>query len=162
MRPGVAMIVAGALLAGCSDKGGSGEFAGIANWSFTSTTRADVTIGRCQPTTLDDGRKATWCVGNPTFQVGSKRASVDLYFEGTEPTARLIEIQLSIRGCIEDEVVQFMIKNFGPPVDERKSRAYWKNQYLWAAALVPQRESRCIVHLLPLSEAKEIARIKQI
>ncbi|MBX3161092.1 MAG: hypothetical protein KF773_34345 [Deltaproteobacteria bacterium] len=156
----LAAPVALVALAACGK--GSADYTGVANWQFGTTTLADVTVGRCQPSDLNDGRKGTWCFGNQPFKVGTKISEVDLYFDGTVPTSKLIEIQLSVRGCIEDEVVQWMTQSFGPPVEERKERAYWKNSFLWAAALVPQRPGRCRVHLLPLTEEREIARIRQL
>jgi hypothetical protein len=42
------------------------------------------------------------------------------------------------------------------------ARGYWKNAFLWAAALMPSEPGRCLVHFLPLSENAEIARIKQL
>jgi hypothetical protein len=155
-----ALVVAALALAACGSAG-SADYTGVANWQFGQTTLADVTRGRCEPTDLKDGRKGTWCFGNPPFKVGSKTAEVDVYFDGTEKSAKLIEIQLSVRGCIEDEVAQWMTASFGSPFEQRKDRAYWRNSFLWAA-LVPQRLGRCHVHLLPLSESREIARIHQL
>ncbi|HSR98933.1 MAG TPA: hypothetical protein VLM79_17875, partial [Kofleriaceae bacterium] len=78
-----------------------------------------------------------------------------------EKTAKLIEIQLKVRGCHEDELDQWMRSALGPPIETRSTRAYWKNSFLWAAALLPSEPGRCLVHLLPLSENGEIDRIKQ-
>jgi hypothetical protein len=138
------------------------EISGIGPWRFTRTTLKDATNGICQPTDLNDGRKGTWCFAQTPFRLGKSNAEVDLYFLGTEPTARLIEVQLKIRGCHEDELEQWMRSAFGPPVDSKPTRGYWKNSFLWAAALMPSEPGRCLVHLLPLSENAEIARIKQL
>jgi len=146
-------------LAACS--GRAPEFDGIASWRFNHTTRKDITEGLCQPADLDDGRKATWCFLQPPVKVGERTAEVDLYFLGTEPTAPLIEIQLKVRGCREPELEHWMRAAFGPPIESKATRAYWKNTFLWAAALMPSEPGRCLVHLLPLSENAEIERIKQ-
>ena len=138
------------------------EFAGIGQWRFTHTTLHDVTGGICQPADLNDGRKGTWCFAQMPFRIGKRNAEVDLYFLGTEPTAKLIEVQLKIRGCHEDELDQWMRSSFGPPVDSKATRGYWKNSFLWAAALMPSEPGRCLVHLLPVSENAEINRIKQL
>ncbi|HEY0477667.1 MAG TPA: hypothetical protein VGD37_09090 [Kofleriaceae bacterium] len=137
------------------------EFDGIGSWRFTRTTRQDIADGLCQPTDLNDGRKATWCFALPPIRIGERNAEVDLYFLGTEPTARLIEIQLKVRGCREAELETWMRAAFGPPIQSKSTRGYWKNSYLWAAALMPSEPGRCLVHLLPLSENAEIERIKQ-
>jgi hypothetical protein len=138
------------------------EFAGVGKWRFTHSTLRDATDGICQPTDLNDGRKGTWCFAQTPFRIGKRTAEVDLYFLGTDPTAQLIEIQLKIRGCHEDELEQWMRSAFGPPIESRSTRGYWKNAFLWAAALMPSEPGRCLVHFLPLSENAEIARIKQI
>lgn len=150
-----------ALAAGAVACGGrEPEYAGVGPWRFTRTTLADIHGGVCQPTELTDGRKATWCFALTPIKVGARSAEVDLYFLGSEPTAKLIEIQLKVRGCHEDELDQWMRAAFGAPIETRASRAYWKNAFLWAAALMPSEPGRCLVHLLPLAENAEIERIK--
>ena len=155
----LALALAGATALGCSREP---EVSGIGRWRFTHTTLHDVHEGVCQPTDLTDGRKGTWCFALTPIKVGGRSADVDLYFLGNEPTAQLIEIQLKVRGCHEDELDQWMRSALGPPIETRSTRAYWKNSFLWAAALLPSEPGRCLVHLLPLSENAEIDRIKQI
>ena len=153
-------LVALLLLGACEKK--AAEFSGLGKFRFTTTTLKAITDGVCQPTELSDGRKATWCFAQPPFKIGKRVADVDLYFDGTEPTAKLIEIQLKVRGCDETELESWMRTNFGPPVESKSTRGYWKNSFLWAAALMPSEPGRCVVHFLPLSENAEIARIKQL
>lgn len=154
------VVASSAALAGCEKK--PAEFSGVGRWKFTSSTLAQAREGVCQPTELADGRKATWCFAQPPFKIGKRVADVDLYFLGTEPDAKLIEIQLKVRGCVEDELDQWMRAAFGPPIETTSTRGYWKNSFLWAAALMPSEPARCVVHFLPLSENAEIARIKQL
>lgn len=136
------------------------EYTGVGPYRFAHTTRQSIHDGVCQPTDLSDGRKATWCFALPPFKIGKSNAEVDLYFLGTEPTAPLIEIQLKVRGCHEDEVESWMRQAFGAPAETKPTRAYWKNSFLWAAALMPSEPGRCLIHFLPLTEASEIERIK--
>src|SRR5262249_38712800 len=89
-------------------KGREPEPSGVGQWSFTRSTLSDVKHGDCQPTKLFDGRQAVWCFGLTPYKIGKRVAEVDLYFLGTQPDARLIEIQLKVRGCLEDELDQFM------------------------------------------------------
>ena len=138
------------------------EPAGIGPWRFTHTTLGDVKGGICQPADLNDGRKGTWCFAQTPVRIGARSAEIDLYFLGGDKAARLIEIQLKVRGCHEDELDQWMRSGFGPPIDTKPTRGYWKNSYLWAAALLPSEPGRCVVHVLPLSENAEIERIKQL
>jgi hypothetical protein len=161
-RPSLARVVPLGLLACLACEGRAPDFTGIGRWQFTRTTLRDVTDGICQPTDLNDGRKGTWCFAQTPFRIGKRNADVDLYFLGTDKTAPLIEIQLKIRGCHEDELEQWMRSAFGPPVDTKSTRGYWKNAFLWAAALMPSEPGRCLVHFLPLSENAEIDRIKRL
>ena len=162
MRAAVLLVALAACssISACSSK--EAEFTGVGNWRFGHTTLKDAKQGVCQPTELNDGRKGTWCFANPPFKVGKRVADVDLYFLGSEPTAPLIEIQLKIRGCVEDDVEQWIRSGFGPPIETRSTREYWKNSFLWVAAKLPSEPGRCLVHFLPLSENAEIDRIKQM
>ncbi|HWO25482.1 MAG TPA: hypothetical protein VNO30_42375 [Kofleriaceae bacterium] len=139
-----------------------GDPAGLGPWTFTRTTLAHAKkAGRCQPTELADLRKATWCFGVQPIKAGGKTAEVDLYFGGDTDDAKLIEIQLKVRGCVEEDLDKWMRERFGPPFETRAMRAYWKNSFLWAAALMPSEAGRCVVHFLPVTESSEIERIKQ-
>lgn len=153
------LVAAGLAAVACGNR--EPEFAGVGQWRFTRSKLADAHDGICQPTELTDGRKATWCFAQPPLRIGSRSADVDLFFLGGEPSAPLIEIQLKVRGCHEDELEQWMRSAFGVPIETRANRAYWKNTFLWAAALMPSEPGRCLVHFLPLSENAEIDRIKQ-
>ncbi len=152
------LLVLAAFLAACEGK--QAEPNGLGNYRFGHTTRASIHDGVCQPTDLSDGRKATWCFSLPPIKVGKRVAEVDAYFGGTEPTSPLIELQLKVRGCVEDEAERWMRERFGPPYETKSTREYWKNSFLWAAAFLPQDPGRCVIHFLPLSEGGEIERIK--
>ena len=154
-------VIIAAIVVVASGSSKEAEFNGVGKWRFGNSTLKSATEGICQPTDLNDGRKGTWCFAQTPFKIGKRVADVDLYFLGTEPTAPLIEIQLKVRGCIEDELDQWMRKGFGAPVETRSTRGYWKNSFLWAAAMMPSEPGRCLVHFLPLSENAEIDRIKQ-
>lgn len=156
------VVIAAALLAavGCDKKSSSSDVAGLGKYKFTTTTLGQVKEGVCQSTDLSDGRKGSWCFQLPGFKIGNAVAEMDLYFDGTAPDAKLIEIQLKVRGCNEGELDQWMRSALGPPIESKPTRGYWKNKYMWAAALMPSEPARCLVHLLPLSENSEIDRIK--
>lgn len=162
-------------------EGRKAEPTGLGHYKFGTTTRANIQSGVCQPTELTDGRKATWCFALPPIKVGKRVADVDAYFlgsdppllpEGATPEQRaerkaaleklpLIELQLKVRGCVEDEVDQWMRERFGPPIETKSTRQYWKNSFLWAVAFLPSEPGRCLIHFLPLSENAEIERLKQ-
>ena len=165
------------LLLACERKG---EPRGLGPYQFGKMTRAQVHSGICQPTELTDGRKAAWCFALPPIKVGKHVAEVDAYFLGNEPPKLadgatkeekaaykealsklpLIEVQLKVRGCVEDELDRWMRARFGPPIESKSTRQYWKNSFLWAGAFMPSEPGRCLVHFLPLSENAEIERIK--
>ena len=155
-----ALLVAVAVLGAC--KGREAEPSGVGQWTFTSSKLSDVRHGDCQPTKLMDGRQATWCFAQTPYKIGKRVAEVDLYFLGSEPDSKLIEIQLKVRGCVEDELDQWMRAAMGVPIESKGTRAYWKNGFMWAAALMPSEPGRCVVHFIPLDENAEIERLKQI
>jgi hypothetical protein len=154
-----AAIAIAVLVAAC---GRDAEPAGVGRYVFGRTTAGQVTDGVCQPTDLSDGRKATWCFALPPIKVGKRVAEVDAYFLGSDKTAPLIELQLKVRGCIEDEVDRWMRERFGPPIETKATREYWKNSFLWAAALLPSEPARCVIHFLPIAENAEIERLKAL
>jgi hypothetical protein len=154
-----AALCAVAIAAACS--GRTPEPSGIGPYVFGKTTVASIHEGNCQPTTLRDGRATIWCMALPPIKVGKHSAEVYAYFGGTQPTSPLIEVQLSVRGCVEDEAERWMRERFGPPIENKSTREYWKNSFMWMAAKLPSEPGRCLLHFLPLSENQEIDRIKQ-
>lgn len=149
-----------AAVAACKPK--APEHSGVGPWRFTVTTLKDVGSGRCDPTTLTDGRAATWCYGVTPLNIADRPTEVDLYFAGSEPSARLIEIQLKVRGCVEADLDQWLRRYYGEPSATKATRTYWKNGFVWVAAFLPSEPGRCLVHVLPLSETAEIKRIEQM
>ena len=147
------------VVAGCSS--GKPDFAGIGPYHVKKLTLAKAT-GRCEPTDLPDGRKGTWCFGQPALSIGGQRAEVDLYFGGTTPDAKVIEIQLQFRGCRDSELSTWLRTNFGTPADERTARAAWQNANVFVLAELPSAPGRCIVRFLPRSEQAEFERLKQL
>jgi hypothetical protein len=123
-------------LAACDRK--KGQPVGIGNYKFGHTTRANIYDGICQPTELNDGRKATWCFALPPVKIGQRVADVDAYFLGqeTEGNAKLpekerkpalekmplLEVQFKIRGCVESEAEQWIRQRFGPQAVEGCTR----------------------------------------
>jgi hypothetical protein len=148
-----------AVLAACEAK--RGEPSGIGHWRFGHTTAGDAKKeGLCDKTTASDGRNVTWCHQMPPLKITNRNTSVDIYFEGHEDSGKMIEIQLNVQGCIEDDLDRWLRSAFGPPKETRATRAYWQNSFMWIAALMPSQPGRCLIHFLPLSEQSEIDRIK--
>jgi hypothetical protein len=164
-------------LAACDRK--KGQPVGIGNYKFGHTTRANIYDGICQPTELNDGRKATWCFALPPVKIGQRVADVDAYFLGqeTEGNAKLpekerkpalekmplLEVQFKIRGCVESEAEQWIRQRFGPQ-DVKQSKgalAVWQNDFVWIGAFLPSEQAKCLIHFLPVGESAEIQRIKE-
>ena len=113
----VGVAVAALALAGAGAAcGRKTEYAGLGPWHVKHTKLRDAT-GRCQPEDLPDGRKGTWCFGQPGLRLGGQDASVDLYFGGTTPDAPVIEIELQFRGCREEPLEAWLKTHFGAPFD---------------------------------------------
>jgi hypothetical protein len=166
------------VLAACE---GKSEISGIGPYRFGTnpTTRAAVYDGICQPTELTDGRKATWCFALKPIKVGNRAADVDAYFLGQETEANaklpekerkpalekmpLIEVQFKVRGCVEADTDQWLRTHLRMTPDPKQSHGaleVFQNKFIWVGAIMPSEPGRCLIHILPMSEAAEIARIK--
>jgi hypothetical protein len=142
--------------AGCSRKT---EYAGLGPWHVKRTVLRDAS-GRCQPADLPDGRQGTWCFGQPGLRLGGQDASVDLYFGGIEPDARVIEIQLQFRGCNEAQLAAWVRQTFGAPFDEQGARGFWRNPGAYVIADLPGSAGRCTLRMMPRSEEAEVERLR--
>jgi len=175
--------LAAATLAACKDTQRE-QVNGLGMYRFGRTTRADLRsngAAQCQPTELSDGRKATWCFALTPIKVGKRSAEVDAYFLGAEPpllpegatedqiNARraelaklpLIELQLKIRGCDEQETEQWLRQRYGgADADSKGTHLYWHNDFQSIVAELPSDPGRCVIHLLPASETGEVTRLK--
>ena len=158
MRLGAVAVLT--VLAACEAK--RREPSGIGKWRFTATVARDAQkVGICSKDTSSTGRAVIWCHTLPPIKVGDRTATVDLYFDGHADDGKLIEIQLGVRGCREEDLEAWLRRGFGPPRETRATRSYWQNSHLWIGALMPSEPGRCLVHVLPRSEQAEIARIQQ-
>lgn len=158
MKIAVAVGFAAVVLAGCGEP--KAEYAGIGPYSVRKTRLSDAP-GRCEPTDLPDGRKATWCYANPPLGVGGKPADVDLYFLGTEPDAPLIEQQLQVRGCQVGPLASYLRKSFGDPIEDHHGTwLAWKNRNVIVIGELPSDPGRCLVRVLPTSEQAEFDRLR--
>jgi len=141
-----------------------GQPSGIGRWRVggaNPTVRKDAKDGICsKEDTSASGRPVTWCHSLPPIKVANRTASVDLYFNGHADDAPLIEVQLNIRGCVENDLDRWLRGVLGVPIETVEKRAYWKNDFMWVGAIMPSDPGKCRVHILPLSETAEIERIK--
>lgn len=165
MRGGAGVSVSAALLfiawvlgaaSGCKRER---VIAGFGKWNVTTTKRRDAT-GRCEPTDLADGRKATWCFGQRPVAIVGRSADVDLYFEGSDDNAKAIEIQFSVRGCQVEKTFNWLREVFGPSSAATGPWTYWENEHLLFAAGLPSEPGRCHLRLFPVSERREYERVR--
>jgi hypothetical protein len=147
-----------ALVAACASE--PDEYDGIGRWKVTKTTLSQAD-GRCLPTDLPDGRKGSYCVGQTPVKIAGSVAEIDLYFDGTEPTSRLIEEQLKVRGCREEEVLTVLRKLFGTSIGTKGPKVFWKNRFAFVAAIAPSDPGQCLIRIFPLSEAAEIQKVQE-
>ena len=153
------MKIAAALLLVAACSSAPAEPSGVANWDVTKTKLKDAT-GRCEPDDLPDGRKGTWCYMQPPLSIGGQNAQVDLYFGGVDPEAALIELQLKVNACEPEKLDAWARTAFGQPAEHAPGgRTYWQNRYAYVL-LIPNGGA-CMVRVLPLSEQKEVERIKK-
>jgi hypothetical protein len=135
------------------------EYDGIGIWKVSKTTLKDAT-GRCEPTDLPDGRKGSFCFGQTPIKLAGAMTEIDLYFDGTEPTSKLIEEQLKVRGCREEQTLAFLRRLFGQPSDTKGAKVFWQNRYVFVVATAPSEPAQCLIRLFPLSEKSEIEKMK--
>ena len=157
-------MIAAAVLAGAAACKQKPEFAGVGPWHLKKTLLRHAT-GRCEPTDLPDGRKGTWCFGQPALRVGGQDASIDLYFGGTDPEAKVIEIQLQFRGCREEPLERWVTTNFGEPYQRVQlgtagQRWFLRNRGAFVIADLPSAPARCAIRMLPRSEEGEVERLR--
>jgi len=147
------------------------ELAGFGPWNVPKTTVGMVKGGRCDPTDLPDGRKGVYCFGVPGLQLGSRGASVALYFSdgtaragvtgsGANLAAPLIELQLTVRGCDATDLDGYLRGKLGAPASSGANRATWENTFILVAASLPDPDGSCLVRVFPHSERPEYERIR--
>jgi hypothetical protein len=103
-------------LSACEPK--KAQPSGIGKWRVggaNPTVRKNATEGICAKDTTSAGRAVTWCHTMPPMKIANRTATVDLYFDGHGDDGKLIEIQLGVRGCVEDDLDRWLRSALGPP-----------------------------------------------
>lgn len=146
----LAALCAVTLLGSCSRK--KGEIDGIGEYRIGVTTVADGTV--CTPR-----GEYTWCSHNPGVAIGKRPADVDLYFAGTEETARAVEILVSVKRCDVPLLVKDLEEQLGPSKEIASKLMVWRNSKVVIVAQLPAESGRCEVNFLAHSETKRIAKL---
>jgi hypothetical protein len=168
MRGGLAAL---ALLAAACQRPAAPGAASLGGWDVERATLRQVTDGRCDPTTLTDGRGAVWCYALPGPRMGSGAAKVDVYFSAggaagsavgsaANLDAPLIELQLSVPVCRAVEVDRYLRDRLGNPVASGRGHAYWETGAMLVAAALPDRDGSCLVRAFPRRERAEYDKVK--
>jgi hypothetical protein len=129
------------------------QLSGVENWNVNRTTLKNAT-GRCTP----DG-DGMYCFGQKPMGIRGMVVDIDLYFAGTDPDAKLREIQMKVAVCDDQQLYGWMQSNFGKPAEDKGSRKLWKNDFLWAVGDMPlPGDPGCLVRLIPRREQERFER----
>jgi hypothetical protein len=136
------------------------QMSGVGPWNVNRTHLEDAT-GRCIPDDLGEGKQGTYCFGQKPMGIRGMVVDLDLYFGGTDPKATLVEIQLKVGGCDEQQLYGWMQTNFGRPIEDKGARKLWKSSFLWAVGElpIPDGPGQCLIRLIP---AREQARFERL
>ncbi len=145
----VALAAVGLLaLPGCKAEP---QLSGVEQWNVNKTTLASAD-GRCTPTDFPDGRTGMWCFGQQPIGIMGMSVDIDLYFAGTEPTTPVIELQLKVRTCNEDRLLEWMRKGWGNPYQQEGKTFRWKNAKMLVAGYLPDEPGSCLLRMFPHRE----------
>ncbi len=129
------------------------ELIGFGKYELGKTTPADDHVmGKCRPEGAD-----TFCFLNRSPSIAGHKTQTDLYFQGREETAPLIEIQVGVWNCHPQEVGVDLQAKLGEPTKTANKRALWSLKKMTVIALLPKEDGLCTVHFLALSETERVA-----
>jgi hypothetical protein len=125
------------------------KIVGVDRWNL-ETTRLKDANGRCQPEELPGGGTGSYCFLNNPLRIRGMPADVDLYFDGVEPTSRLVLIQLKVSSCVPTTMLSWLRASFGEHGEQRSDRYAWPDGHLRAVADLPlaAQPDICLVNLL--------------
>jgi len=149
----VSVLVAGPV--GCNKK--DNVIDGVGDYHLGKTQEKDVKHGRCEP--QESG--LNWCAHLPRLQVAEQAADVHLYFGNAEPTAKLIEILLSINRCKPEGVILQFEHELGPASESAAGRHVWRSKAAVIVAQLDLSDGRCEINFVAPSDAKRIADLTE-
>jgi hypothetical protein len=145
------LVAAVLVFAGCKKK--EAPIDGIGPWHIGRSVKSEGTI--CRP--IEDG--VTYCSHNPELVIAEQRATVDLYFRGTQDSAPLTEILLALGACDAEAVDRWLTSRLGTAAAQRGRALVWTGAAATVAALLPARDGVCEVHFLEPTDEKRLARL---
>ena len=135
---------------GCGRK--EPEINGIGQWVLLKTQMREAP-GFCNPDEI------TFCSSNGAVPIGDQAADVGLYFQGSEPTAPLVEIGLSVRRCDPDKLARALIEVLGEPNVRKHNHYLWRGELALVAGQMPSTGRRCEVSFVTTKDKKRVAEL---
>jgi hypothetical protein len=130
------------------------EINGLGPWILGKTTLQDAG-GFCNP------GQVTFCSHAGTFPLGQQQGDVNLYFRGQEPSAPLIEIELTVRRCDAPSVVESLTGVLGAPTETNGEHRFWSGKAAFVSVHAPTATRGCEVSFVTVDDADRIAELKQ-
>lgn len=150
-RLAAALLVAA--LAACGKK--EAPVDGIGPWHIGRSVKSEAAV--CRP--VEGG--LSYCSLNPEMNIAGHRASVDLYFRGTEDSAPLGEILLALGPCDTQAVDAWLTEKLGPAPGQRGRALVWPGKAATVAALLPASDGVCQVHFLEPNDEKRLGQLEK-
>jgi hypothetical protein len=147
-----ALIAALAIVGGCKSK--RGEIRGVGPWVLEESVRGDFK-GICS-----EDRGLSWCVVQRPVDLGGQGARVALYLAGAEPTSPLTEIDLSVRGCREADMREWLIHKLGDPTRDAGKRLYWAGKHAFISAQIPSDVAQCALIFVAAKDEKRVNELR--
>jgi hypothetical protein len=148
----LAAALACASIGACKKKEASID--GIGPWHIGRSVKSEGTI--CRP--VEDG--LTYCSHNPEMSIAEHRATVDLYFRGSQDSSPLAEILLALGPCNAEQVDRWLTTKLGVAGAQRGRALVWPGVAATVIALLPSRDGICEVHFVDPSDEKRLAQLE--
>ena len=152
--PLVAALVAALSATACNKK--EAPIDGIGPWHLGKSKASEGTI--CQP---QDGG-LTWCSHNPEMTIAEHRASVDLYFRGQEPDAKLVEILLALSApCNREAIDRWLTQRLGAATRAAGNAVVWEGEAATIVGMLPAADGECRIHFVAPSDKARLAALEK-
>jgi|GEM_PF-5194814 len=138
-------------VAGCGSS--SKDYNGIGQWVLLETELAEAE-GACTPGEI------TFCSHADSVNLGGQAATVNLYFKGSAPTDKLVEIELAARSCDPTQVANALAGFLGPPDARGDKRLFWQGKRAFVSGKLPGRAGRCTVNFVTPEDQKRIDELR--
>jgi hypothetical protein len=143
--------------AACSERN-KVELNGIYPWVINKTTLEKWGyMNSCSPR-----GELLFCQASPleefhTRSLGGQDALVDAYFKGSEPSALLVELVLSVPGCKAEALQGWMRERFGKPSEDKGKVAHWSGREVFISAKLG---ASCQIFFVAADDASRIDELK--